>query len=59
MGNTPLSLASFNNHIEVMEVLLEHGAAVDLQTDVRQTYMYNIILGTQFTSLSFITESVG
>ena len=31
---TPLMIASYNGHVDVVNVLLQHGASVDLQNKV-------------------------
>ena len=35
-GSTPLYIAAQNNHLAVVEVLIKHGAKVDLARDVSQ-----------------------
>ena len=44
-GGTPLFVAAQNNHLAVVEVLIKHGAKVDLTRDVSQcsfTVQYSI-----------------
>ena len=33
--STPLMVASYNGHVDVVTVLLQHGASVDLQDKVK------------------------
>ena len=37
---TPLMIASYNGHVDVVNVLLKHGASVHLQSKVAQVYHF-------------------
>ena len=43
-GSSPLYAAAQNNHLAVVEVLIKHGAKVDLASDVSQCSQYSIPL---------------
>ena len=41
---TALMLASRNGHVEVVDTLLQHGARVDLQSNVSAELLYYVII---------------
>ena len=45
-GVTALYMASQNGHVEVVNILLQNGAHVDEQTEVRQ-FIYKLLTGIE------------
>ena len=54
-GRSPLYTASFNGKVEVVKVLLAHGAKVDLPSDVRYYVCSNMFFKPSHTCNIIIT----